>query len=1204
MKDGAASVEGRRVDMRDILDSVQQLLYDKVHRETELTVRTHELETVRAEVEALRKSAIDNEATLKEVLDCAESGNQAHPSEPQVYTNSQLEKMLAEIKDKYNEANKRLDEFQSDYQEVRRRLHEKEKEVLELQRRERDAIADANKGHAHQLYYMQWKEVNNLTTTQYRCHFRGDEWIRLLLEKPESMRAAFLKDVSLELRAPYGFVTVVAMEAGPEHVAVDVEVRHPTSLCKKELIMRLMECSFDEMSLLLEHLEGPKDGFDLLRQQLKEAQQELAKSEEGRRVLNKQLELAQLSLLERQKQIDEESNMVHAALDDTEKTVKATYNELKSSRENNKMLELQLQKYAETVTTQEKFIAELTTLLNQLGDKVEGGSEFTTTLGKMNIRDIMGKMPDLGPAGDHGVGAILWDGDAVGSDDTLKNTQEFRQTVVSTWRCPDSIALKNEPLLPDSRVHSIVRSVLMCEVAAAVQVVPSDVTSLEFIEGSLRAEVCLQLNSRTHSVERILGILREFNPKSTVAFLENWFQARRLMQEHAREVETLVEELIGLSKAFLLNNEQGDGNRLVVEAMYKVSAVVAEIVRLSEKLKDGGILCTVPNQDRRRTQEHASGEDNSNGDLTLERAERSLNEMLEVLNTYQAASKAGPNRQHSCSGEMNTKKLADIQSRRLHREKHINHSTVKNYVITTPGEETTQKAVGGDVWVALAEAYAEYDTLHERYEDTMEQLLAVEDSLREKLLLVKRSSVHEKNIERLTRERDALLIEQQKNRNRESEMWEALATKQQEVDRLKKEIDRKTEWAEEMMHRLVQEEDERSKLEGMLKGPQKRLATVRDSRSGISAESSSTHAFLHVLRAFCKETLDIEVPDTEQSVEDILNLIGCQYSNKIKRSMTETAFAKEEVVTVIQSLNAAIPLLQQALTSGRTRACSDTRVRGRAGAESDYRNTPSARRRVPSFPRPAANGARSAATPQQTRVPQLSGRRLLGQASPTRSVTPLQKKQKQVLQEACTPPQVCHPLTSCATRILQLAQKIAGPVPQLKSPKLAKNNSKVSTTDVREEFVQWSREQIISLMLFVKDYLHDAAVALNSVARTQTTVPSDHEDSVLVCSESLRAANSYVTHAMKSIVETVVSLLSQKELSEIEESLGKGYFHMPYPLRSNPFATQKSRTVQPHDDPTRQPSPPLLGLAPRQTNAAPGNTEKLRSMSRDEASIA
>lgn len=1179
--------------VRCILDRVQQLVYDKTHLESELDVKLQELEWAQTELEMLRGGTLSQKVSLKN--DAGKCGSLAQELESQLRVNAELERTLADLKEKYIMSERILETLEKDHHQVSQVLHGKEKEVLELQRKERSVAAESSKRREYEIYHMQWKEPNNLITTHHRCHFRGDSWVGLLREKPQAMQAALLKDISLELRAPYGFITIATMESVSELVVFDVIIRHPVSLSEDDVELRLIGCSFDEMSLLLKQAENPKEGHDLVLHQLKLLQGTIVRKEEEIAALTKQLRTTKLSLEERQRQYDEENKLVHMALDETEETVKVTYSELKMRELREEELKLQLQQCSETILSRDQRIMELTAQLRELNSTVaeESGENART-------RDAT---CSNGPGDKHDGRSAegrkkCVENESDGLCDTLVKIPSVKMHVVdASWKGLDPLASTEAVMTLDSRAQSIVRTILIGEMATVAHVLPLKVLSLQCTCCSLRAEVQVHISSQVEDADRSTEGLDKFRPRTTIAFLEEWFNMRELIESRGRRVQSLADELTSLNLSVAAFKESGKKNEEVEKAATTgTPSCAGETSQSDEEKTEEKRLCESLDQQLRleRTQVRTLQAEKRAKELALQRANDKLNEVTAAFEALQS-NFAGRDHRPTRDEDANACRLADVQAKRRHGKNQKDNNMKGVCDAELAGGNESLRAERGDVWSALADAYEEYDTLYERYENAMKQLQDLESSLREKLLLTKRSHVYEKQVEELTQQKEALIAEQEKQREKEALLRETVTSHQRDIDRLQKELDRKTEWAEEVMRRLVEEEDECSRLEGAVRSLKQHSTAEVATKEKVVSNDLKTKDIQRVLYTFCTTTLGIDVPEQEQSVDGVLALIARAYANKASGASMQVAFAdREEVSTAIQSLNTAVQLLQQSLPTVRRRACSDVRSRGRAAVDNSPRSSPTGVRKVPSRGRPMTFSGRGATTSPPVRAPQISGRRLLGQATPMRSApTNTPKRHKTPQQEKVNTVGPCHPLISSATRVVQLVQQLTGtPVqPKVKPAKTAtKPLSNTAGEELAEEFVRWSREQTISLALIVKDYLHDALRAMSQVALAHDAVTTTYQGLPVDHTLNLNTAKSCVTHALKSIVQTISSLLSHREISEIEGKFGKDYLSMtPAP---------RGKTTK-QEDPRRQCSAPALGLTPRPANITLSSGDHCRSVSRD-----
>ncbi|RNF15766.1 uncharacterized protein Tco025E_05424 [Trypanosoma conorhini] len=381
-----------------------------------------------------------------------------------------------------------------------------------------------------------------MVSSCHRTFFHGAEWLQILDEKPESMRNAFLKDASLELCAPCGFLSVVEMQAGPGFVAIEAEVRRPASLGDDKVELLLLHCPFAEMQRLLALRHAPKEGWDAVQAQLREAQSIIAAKEGEAAELQSRLQRAERLLVEHRDERDADDRWVHEALDETEKTVMVMYNEVKEQREREKRLEAQLQAATESLEARATEVAEVTARLQTVTAEAERQEKRAAQRldeerrrASTELRGVEEKMrQEL-------------------STLRLQQQQQLRKAAEASRLLTHTLTLNCEPHNEaavsslDPEGSKILQALLLNEAAIAANAIPHKVASLTCSGSEFRAEVQLQINALAVDEASVAESLRHCRTPTAALFLQQWLDAKGSVEGRSREIQRLVQGLKAMS---------------------------------------------------------------------------------------------------------------------------------------------------------------------------------------------------------------------------------------------------------------------------------------------------------------------------------------------------------------------------------------------------------------------------------------------------------------------------------------------------------------------------------------------------------------------------------------------------------------------------------------------------------------------------------
>ncbi|KEG10206.1 hypothetical protein DQ04_04051050 [Trypanosoma grayi] len=762
------------VSVQEIMDGVQELWYKKKHMEGELAKRERALEVARAELKEAQACARAGELSLRE---SKPTSSQAAPPMVERDAVSALEQKLAEMEKKYNRTEEKLTSYQAEYRVMRQTLRDREKELLELQRKHREAVSASSK---NQQLSVQWKGASKYVSTRHRRFFRGAEWVRLLQNKPDAMRCAFLTDASLELCAPHGFISIVEMHQGPDVVAVEVDVRRPAGLREEVVGVQLMECPFVAMTQLLQRLDAPKEGWDLVQEELHNSQRALAAKEEELAALQKQLRRMESSLDRQNDHHEADRRIVNEALDETEETVKVMYGEIERQRAKEKELHVQLQQLTGTLAERDKTVAELTARLQEIAAEAKRQEEQAAANLNEARRRASAELRDAETKRRQEVAAVR-----------QQQQQLLRKAVEAPPIVTRSLSIKWSDhgelgAMPhDATSNDILRALLLGEVAAAAKAVPVNVLSLTFKGQELQAEVQLQLSSSPVGSTRVTESEERVTAPTTALFLQEWRDMKGLVESRNREIQRLAQELKtageeveglrAVNTRVAANTEaqlreleaQLHGERERAQAMaVSQAALTEELSRVGDALvtEDATLslaeragrltakvaateksLVTVDRQYRcerarahtleTRLREEESGKQHlaemlQQAKQDLERATEALEALDgEQRRLAQDAAAAAANHE---TLRVQAARVTELQAARRHggqRRRLSGEAAATDTRAQTAGKEEENN----DVITALRCAYEEYDEVCDRHESNARQWRMAEKAFREKL---------------------------------------------------------------------------------------------------------------------------------------------------------------------------------------------------------------------------------------------------------------------------------------------------------------------------------------------------------------------------------------------------------------------------------------------------------------------------------------
>ncbi|EKF31023.1 hypothetical protein MOQ_005147 [Trypanosoma cruzi marinkellei] len=877
-KDTAGDVtnKGSPLSVREILDDVHKMRYEKHRLEGELAKKECELKSLRTELEHAQNLVQVGELPLKtDVADINASCNAkpTHTSAVNEEVVTSLKQQLAEVQEKFTRTEAKLGMYQKEYRTLRQTVREREKELLEWQRKERDVVGLRSKESPHleekEFLLGQWKDAKNMISSRHRIFFRGAAWVQILNEKPEAMRTAFLKDASLELCAPCGFISVVEMQPGSELVTIEAEVRRPSQLPDDKVELFLLHCPFAEMQRLMESRHEPKDGWDRVQEQLTEAQRILAEKEREVAELQKRLQRTEALLAEQHIQRDADDRWVHAALDETEKTVLVIYKELKDQWEKGEGLQAQLQTVTESLAARENELAELTVQLQTANAEAERQEERAAQELEEVRRRASAELRDVEDKSRQELSKLR-----------RQQQQQIRQAAenlrVVTHSMTLDCGMHDEAALIslDSRGNEILRALLLNEAALAANAIPRTVVSLTCSGNEFRAEVQLQVNALAVDNAIVAERVRQCRAPTAMLFLQEWLGVKELAEGRNREIKRLTQELKAMSckmeeihkNAQMMSRTEvrlREERDKVRDFEKKKAALVEELARVGEALGTQDASLPLPERVSRLVTALAEAEKLRKGNETRWRAEqtrvqslekqqremekdhRHLVEMLQEskqdLENATEALESLQSEHQQLSKEygfiqnllnLQQEEMIKLQAKRRYkhylRSKGVDHWTSTR--VAEPIEDTEE--VQHDVMVALRRAYEEYDELYETLESSIQQRRKMEILEREKLQgreaeckeLHQQIAALQKELRK--RQEEVMAVESTHERS-ESERDELLSRIQKEMQALSRRLakndalQRETESAkkalEERVVRLQQQseahESERKKLQ-------------------------------------------------------------------------------------------------------------------------------------------------------------------------------------------------------------------------------------------------------------------------------------------------------------------------------------------------------------------------------------------------------
>ncbi|KAG8345070.1 hypothetical protein ERJ75_000463600 [Trypanosoma vivax] len=1168
--------------VRNIMDDVHKLRYENIRLASELAKRDQELEKNRAELQQVLSDGAGCELKLESPCGQKESPMFDVLDGTTLFSKemvSDMEWQLKEMREQQERTNNRLIVLQTEYSQVRETLREREEELLTTQRRERDAADASMESRKYEMCFAQWKDPSKLEVTRHYHRLVGDEWMELVEQRPEAVRSAFLRDASLELRAPYGFITVISMLPGPGIVTVEFDVRHPVVMSVEDVELQLMGCAYDELTKVLQQRDVPPEGQYNATQRLGDSGGDVSQSSEKIAYLEEQLRLAQKALKEQQRDHTDENEWVKKALDETEETVKATYAELQKQWGTEKDLRSQLQQSEELIKAHEQRIAGLMEKLLSLQGEAERGLGLTPRGSKM-VEQEEGEGEDTCEAAGNSQAVVKQVGPT------------FTVSVGVKWggknqtRATTRMSLISELKTPDSRMQEVLCALVLAEAVLLTKAVPIKVSSLNFTEEGMTASVELQFHS---GIDRAVLAEQPFSSKLCGYFLDD-------LQNMREDVQSLVEELACVNDTLAMadggwrDDKRNEGK---CEAISPTERVAHLIVKLAETQK----VCIEQRRQRRleRTQFRMMEEERRSKELALQRATESLNEKSMALDTLRVEHEL-LQKKYASIKEVRSQQVLLLESMRLHRERE------RKSTETVPGSEVPeapQEVMDYDILAALSKAYKEYDVLYERYKGTRQELLRLEKALSEKLSYSARQSEDESRMAVLIQKTETFAEERQVWAEKEKVLQSKLDSFAEELRHLQGEMARRGEWAEELMRRLVEEEDARGKLERLVK----KLKTSAPSSRVASSNNPlivTTNEEVQRLRSFCVDVLKLHLTEKEQSVGEIVTAMERQSASERNSSVScVSSFDSEEVAHVIPPMNAAIRLLQRVLSvvGGNSiepvvRNCEhrlhedSANLTGHAAVESEMEKGGDACK--------ADQSITSIDSGMQTqalaRPPEISGRRFLSLGTPSRHAgfSPLGRRlEEQRKAQAGKPGTPHHPqLMACALAIVRLAEQLSSAAAHHKA-KLSKEQSASDLSLVVEEcsddFVHRSRSQAISLVLVMRDNLHEALNALHAAVHSAVANPG---------AQTLRTVEDSIMYALRRFGQTAGEIFMPRELRDIEAKHGAAYFAPPIITKTNAAPCHTPKQEAPC-------SPFTTGLSQRNANMSVTSGEKVRSASRE-----
>ncbi|RNE99373.1 hypothetical protein TraAM80_08375 [Trypanosoma rangeli] len=1282
------------ISVREIMDGVYQLRYEKHRLEEALAKRERELDAVRAELQHAQGGDKVQELPLQTEVTGTNACCTTAPTQTAVEEEAgvSLEHQLAEVREKLSCAEKKITVYQGECSTMRQVIREREKEVLELQRQHREAVGTRSKQpvqvEEQQLFSSQWKNTKKLISSRHRSFFHGAEWLQILNEKPEAVRTAFLRDASLELCAPCGFISVVEMQAGSDFVAIEVEVRRPASLADDKVELILLQCRFTEMQRLLALRHEPKEGWDMVQAQLREAQSAMATKEREALELQERLQRVERLLAEHHDEREAEDRWMHEALDETEKTVMVMHKEVKEQREKEKRMEARLNSATELLEVREKEISELTVRLQTVTAEAERQEERAAErLDELRRR----------------------------ASTELRGVEEKRRQELSTLRqqhqqqlckvaeiyrpVTHSLTLDCDPhareamALLNSKGSDILRALVLNEAAIAVNAIPRKVVSLTCTGNEFRAEVQLQVSTLALDEACVVESVRHFRAPTATLFLQQWVEAKELVEDRNREIQRLTQELAAMSakaEELIARNAQ-----LTSEAEVKLrkerehpcdtekrsTALAEEVSRIREALGMDDTSQSLPARvarlgtavaeaeqsreehekkcrvERVRVQssgQQLCGTENEKHQMYRRLAERlreskqDLERATEALESLHGEHRQLLDRHASIQRLLDRQEqaLIEVQATRQHKlqlqRKGENHDPSKRVA----GDTETAVEERHDVVAALHSAYAEYDEVYETLESCTRKWRKTEKLQRDKLqerekecnelraqLAILQQELRRRQEEATTEasdckhsevERDELLnriqsemqaltgrlakndalqretesakraLEQQVARlQQQCDACEAerrqlqgastiletdRAALEKKVGKLESEMQNRGQWAEEVMRRLVAEEDARRAAEKEVEALKRSYATThkRTGSSGGGIEESTRAATVQEvnrLRNFCIQTLRLPLTVKEQTISDVVAFLE-QHRGLVVEE-------QEKLAAALASMSEASVLLKQCMAAteghkeGVMRRMPTSGTSGKESATGDLR----------AFGRSLTyTGVSGGAAARFGLPPTLASRKF---ATPT-PLTRLESSHKHLQRQSVkkTAPSVA--LASTAAEVVSLSQLLAGVVAQWRDNAKQKvvgniavskkcsdpseasgrtqhvlpnaqqhqkgsrqrsdfeNEVTTLNSNCSSDFLRRSRAHALCVALSVKDHLHDALATLQSVLHafhkeTHTLSGRFAADSI----HDLRMSEGCVMYALKRISQSADAIFSPKERREIEARRGAEYFSVP-----------------------------------------------------------
>ncbi|EAN98731.1 hypothetical protein C3747_117g111 [Trypanosoma cruzi] len=963
-KDPAKDVtnKGSPLSVREILDEVHQMRYEKHRLEGELAKKESELKSLRTELEHAQNLVQVGELPLKTDVAGTNASCNAKPTHTSAVNEevvTSLRHQLAEVQEKFARTEAKLGMYQKEYRALRQTVREREKELLEWQRKHRDAVGIRPKDTPHlevqEFLLDQWKDTKNMVSSRHRIFFRGAEWLQILNEKPEAMRTAFLKDASLELCAPWGFISVVEMQAGSELVTIEVEVRRPSQFPDDKVELFLLHCPFAEMQRLVESRDEPKDGWDRVQEQLTEAQRVIAEKESEVMDLQKRLQRAEALLAEQHVQRDADDRWVHAALDETEKTVLVIYKELKDQWEKGEGLQARLQSATESLAARENELAELTVQLQTANAEAQRQEERAAQELEEVRRRAFAELRDVEDKRRQELSEIR-----------RQQQQQIRQAAENLRLVTHSMRLDcgmhDEAALAslDSRGNEILRALLLNEAALAANAIPRTVVSLTRSGNELRAEVQLQVNALAVDNALVAESVRKCQAPTAMLFLQEWLGVKELAKCRNREIQRLTQEVKAMSSKVEEVHERNahmmsktevslrEERDKVCEFEREKAAFVEELDRVGEALGTQDASLPLPERVSRLVTAIAEAEKLKKGHETRWRAEqarvqslekkqremekdhRHLVEMLqeskqdlenatESLETLQSEHQQLLEEYGSIQKLLNSQQEEMIRLQATRRHQHYFWPKGVDQWTSTRVAESTEdpEEVQHDVMVALRRAYEEYDELYETLESSIQQRRKMEMLEREKLqgreaecnelnqqiaALQKELRKHQEEAiavesthERSEAERDELLSRIQKEMQALSRRLAKNDALQRETESAKKALEEQVVW---LQQQCEAHESERKKL-------QEASALVENDRSTMEKKLEELQREMERRSKRAEEMMRqlVSEEDARRALE--MELATLRRSNKTRKKISGVSTGDKEEEEHPKKLGAA-----------------------------------------------------------------------------------------------------------------------------------------------------------------------------------------------------------------------------------------------------------------------------------------------------------